>query len=465
MTWHQLFLDYERYVTTPAGPERTPLLNSVYRATAEFLSKTEHKRKFHHAEFVKVLHESAKSAQSFSAQDAEDSFRAMERIARNLYLQPWRVDQFRSIKKWNHLYKCRIEPCLIGAERIFKLIGYDETAEELRLNADIMAGRPWKKLLEVAFDCFVISLECRLMGTVRSLVENGGQLPWAKILKARETVVGDVQRCAAQIDPKSIDYSSSKVPHSVDGSSRKESLLLPELQAPPSWVDLSSQQIDSMQDPWSLVPSSTSSLWASENGRTGASVQAGTMISVPVQGGLRRTNFTTTPEATGPPPIPAHHLNIRSSSPYDSNRNRGEIHSPSSEFERSVPIREVHSSAPVPPEHHERHHHSSHSRTTQPPGVSNERIVPLQVDPFYYTKRQSSYHPQPTAVASSESLISEMNDRMSKMTTDLRTARKKAQTIARADGNVECPHCQMFISPATIICPHCSRLVGDFIHS
>lgn len=76
----------------------------------------------------------------------------------------------------------------MGAERIFKLIGYDETGDEFLLNADAYKTRAPTKLLEIAFDCFVASLECRLMGTVRSLVKHGEQLAWAKVLKVRETV-------------------------------------------------------------------------------------------------------------------------------------------------------------------------------------------------------------------------------------------------------------------------------------
>ncbi|KAL4235398.1 spermatogenesis-associated protein 2 [Mactra antiquata] len=135
----------------------------------QFLSTCLPKRKFYNEQFSIVIEESS-TRRDFDITKLSEAFMHLENYFILLYIMPWK-QEFHQIKKYGGYYQTQIESNLHNAENILQLIGYKEIKYGLlQLTKEVDLG----SLHAVAFDCFVSSIECKIIANIWDKICNSG---------------------------------------------------------------------------------------------------------------------------------------------------------------------------------------------------------------------------------------------------------------------------------------------------
>lgn len=192
------------YLEMEESTEKIMQRNRLEDCITEFLCIVPHKLKFAFPETEAVLYRSAAFKKDFSGYRAATGWNALQMYAGNLLAQPWRKE-YRHLKTYCGFYKHQIEANLIGAEKIFEIIGYKPIGNGiLALDGPICPDRA----ANISRDCLVAYVECQILKHLWEEVSTVFNISWLEILDYRSTYSGSPDQCIKNLKYK---YSSKHV--------------------------------------------------------------------------------------------------------------------------------------------------------------------------------------------------------------------------------------------------------------
>ncbi|XP_037806672.1 protein tamozhennic [Lucilia sericata] len=197
--WNEIVKRHWAYFDTEESIVKLEKRKQLEDCLKEFLCIVQHDRKFFLPETAKVLKNSIRDLEDFSAQKAITAFESISQYANNLFTKPWRKE-FRILKMYSGFYQHEIKSNLLDAEKLFEAMGYRRLSDDtLILDGPICPDQ----VTNVSRDAMTAYVELQIIKHIYTGLDTIGiNCSWMDIFRYREKYTGGTSQAV-----KALAYS------------------------------------------------------------------------------------------------------------------------------------------------------------------------------------------------------------------------------------------------------------------